>query len=78
VCVSRDFGHHVRVDTTRTQFAELFEAAAPACRECGARVERVEIFWSGDEHVGWRPRAHMVCLGKHRVPVELLPPLATS
>jgi hypothetical protein len=50
----------------------LFEQALPACRECGAPVQRVEHSWHVDEDGVWRLRCFMVCANRHRVVVEPL------
>jgi hypothetical protein len=53
--------------------AELFSRAAPACHQCGASVQRVEIPWHLDEDGTWRlGPSFMVCRDGHRVLVEPL------
>jgi hypothetical protein len=53
--------------------AELFDRASPACRECGATVQRVEVCWQLDEDGKWRlGPSYMVCGNGHRVVVEPL------
>ena len=53
--------------------AELIARAAPACRECGESVQRVEMPWRLDEQGKWKlGPSFMVCGAGHRVPVEPL------
>jgi hypothetical protein len=52
---------------------ELIARAAPACHQCGATVQRVEIPWHLDEDGRWRlGPSFMVCGDGHRVLVEPL------
>mgnify|MGYP001079255417 CR=1 FL=1 len=53
--------------------ADVFARAAPECRHCGERVQRVELPWHLDEDGRWRlGPSFMVCRDGHRVMVEPL------
>jgi hypothetical protein len=52
---------------------QLIASAAPACHQCGASVQRVEIPWRLDDDGNWRPGpSFMVCGDGHRVLIEPL------
>jgi hypothetical protein len=53
--------------------AELIARAAPSCRQCQKKVQRVEIPWHLDDDGTWKlGPSFMVCGQGHRELIELL------